>query len=171
MAATPFPAPSRAVEDPRIRIVRDELRDQVDGQLRQIQAADAKAGILVALSGAFLVAVLASSPDFNAHGATVLLAQVLISGVISLAYAFVALWPKEWRRDPNPTTLVSNYETNVYPDGDALLLQLVSNLRTNFQTNEPVLRAKVRQVRLSQFALGAQLVSGLAFGAARWVTF
>jgi hypothetical protein len=149
--------------DARLPIVYAEVRDQVDGQLHLIEAHDQKAGILLALSGGiavFLLAFALGADDLGrrGHAELTLLIEAGIATLASIASAYAGLWPREWRRDPNPTALIDAYEAGRYRDADALLRELTSNLRESYLRNVGGIQAKTRRLKQSQLALGVALV-------------
>ena len=125
-----------------------------------------KAGILTALAGAVAVALagFAMSDDLTkrGHGELTLLALTGITVAISLAAAYVGLWPREWRRDPNPETLIGEYSKQRYPDGNSLIAEVTANLKESYSHNRPGLRVKVRALQVAQLFLGVTVVLGVA---------
>lgn len=153
--------------DPRLRILQAEVRDQVDEQLRQIEALDAKAGILTALSGGIAIALLAfvlSLTDLatRGHGEITLLVEAAIATGSSIGAAYIALWPRSWRRDPNPVALRAQYESGNYPNTNAMLGELIANMQQSFVGNEPGMSFKIRWVKYAQALLGIAFLLAVA---------
>lgn len=153
--------------DPRLRIMHAEVRDQVDEQLRQIEALDAKAGILTALSGGIAVGLLAfvlSVQDLRdrGHGEISLLIEAAVATVTSIGAAYVALWPRSWRRDPNPLALQAQYEADRYRTTDTLLGELIAGAQASHARNQPGIAFKSRWVKYAQAALGGAFVLAVA---------
>lgn len=162
--------------DPRLRILHAEVRDQVDEQLRQIEALDAKAGTLTALSGGIAVALLAlvlSLADLHTrgHGEVTLLVEAAVATIASIGAAYVALWPRSWRRDPSPVALRAQFESGRYATTDALLGELIANMQDSFERNQPGIVFKGRWVKYAQASLGAAFILALAVAVAHVVAW
>lgn len=162
-----------SVGDASRRLVYEEIRDQVDGQLRQIDALDGKSGTLLALSGgvAAILLGLAFAPqagDSRGPGELTLLVEATLAASLSIGSSYWALWPRKWRRDPAPRGLVREYTSGKYRDPDVLLGELASNLLDSFETNDPAISAKIRRLKLAQRALGFEVVFSAAAALAHW---
>ncbi len=113
--------------------IKERLRDQFDS----ISSLDTKAGISLALIGAFLAGLVNS--DWFLSLPYYYLLPPLITLVLATLYALRAILARDYGKDPEPSKLIDSYGQKAE---DETLRQLTRNLSDNFDENQNAISTK-----------------------------
>lgn len=140
--------------DETLRLIYLEVEGALARQFEQIQTLNGRAQQLLAFAGGVLGIVVALRPPSDDVVVAILfgLAVVLFLGIVWLGYRSWSI--VGWRRDPDPRRLWVRYR--LWPEG-WLRQQIILNWVEAHEHNRKSIDAKLRYLRLTQIALGAEV--------------
>jgi hypothetical protein len=159
-AGSEIPEPA----DETVRLIFDQLSEQLASQFEQMAALNTRAQQLLTFSGTLLGAFVVLRPPGNDMCAASLYAGGLVLFLL-VAWSVSRAWSiQAWRRDPNPKELWQRYQ--LWPD-NWLRQQLVLNWVDSFEHNRVRIEAKARYLQFSALLVGTEVVYLVGFMIAR----
>ena len=134
-------------------LIYEEIKERLKDQMDSITSIDTKAGIVIALIGAFLGGLVNSSWFLELPKLQLIL--VLTPLVISLTLALVSIKVADYRKDPEPTPLVDKYaeENQEKTQG-----QLIRNFADSYDKNKRAITKKEWFINASLIMLGVSIL-------------
>lgn len=139
------------------RLINSEVKERLKDQFQSISGMDTKAGIVLGFTAALLAALL-NSDWFNSLP-FYLLFPILLQVCLVMIYGVKAYRAKGYRKDPEPSPLIENYQGKFE---NKVLGQLIKNYEASYNDNKKAIKAKAEDLNTS-FVLLAMTVCTICF--------
>jgi hypothetical protein len=139
-------------KDSSLMIIFTEAERNLDLQFRSIDSLDTKVSLIIGFSGLILANLMLKRAALGCYAIHYLtIVCVLLSAVLALA----AFFPRRFRADPSPQSLMKKY---LEKTADETRRRVLANLARSFKMNQSIIRIKVRLMESSFVSLLAGLV-------------
>jgi hypothetical protein len=158
---------SGSKDETSVSLIYAVVKETLAAQPTQLNTLETKASTLIAFAGAIFALLMGARETLIVIPRTsqflILISVTLFA--VSVVLAFMVIWVRRYRGDPNPESLAQKYLASPL---QTTQLQLISNLIDTWKANHALIERNANHLR---FAFLTQTIAFILLGMALFVSF
>jgi len=156
---------------PSEREVLEELRLQRANHDKVFETLDKKLATVLGANGIITIVSMSLGFIYGNPKLTLILVPPVVLLLLGFIFSIVAFWPRVWYWNPKPKVLYEDYlrrnPETLKEEETGSIAQIVADIWSGYESNEKVLKAKSKWLKVSLLCEGTGLVLFVAY----WIVY